>query len=109
MKLSKNLPSRRRDTLCGQTDRRTGHEANSPFRKFANAPLKCCTGKKISLCSQIHTKQLNKPCGQKVTFLDVKRGETYNNNLIQVVKPKSHTIFKLEQTHTVGTVPVYHT
>ena len=52
MKLSKNLPSRRRDTLCGQTDRRTGHEANSPFRKFANAPLKCCTGKKdLSLFS----------------------------------------------------------
>ena len=32
----------------------------------------------IAVCSQIHTKHINTPCGQKVEFVNVKPGGTYN-------------------------------
>jgi hypothetical protein len=34
----------------------------------------------IALCSEIHTKQINTLCGQKVEFVNVKPGGTYSNH-----------------------------
>jgi hypothetical protein len=34
----------------------------------------------IAVCSQIHTKHINALCGQKVEFLYVKAGGTYNKS-----------------------------
>jgi len=34
----------------------------------------------IAVCSQIHTKQINRICGQNVELLDVKPGGTYYNH-----------------------------
>jgi hypothetical protein len=31
----------------------------------------------IAVCSEIHTKQINTPCGQNVELLNVKPGGTY--------------------------------
>ena len=33
----------------------------------------------IAACSQIHTKLINKLCGQNVEFLNVKHGGMYSN------------------------------
>jgi len=35
----------------------------------------------ITICSQIHTKHINKLCGQNVELLNVKPGGTYSNHL----------------------------
>jgi hypothetical protein len=35
----------------------------------------------IAVCSQIHTKHINTPCGQNVVFVDVKPGGTYSDHL----------------------------
>ena len=34
----------------------------------------------IAVCSQIHTKPINTPCGQNVELLDVKPGGNYNDH-----------------------------
>jgi hypothetical protein len=34
----------------------------------------------IVVCSQIHTKHINTPCGQNVELLNVKPGGTYSNH-----------------------------
>ena len=35
----------------------------------------------IAVCSQIHTKHINIPCGQNVELLNFKPGGTYSNHL----------------------------
>ena len=34
----------------------------------------------IAVCFEIHTKHINKLCGQNVEFLNVKPGDTYSNH-----------------------------
>jgi len=34
----------------------------------------------IAVCSQIHTKDINKLCGQNVEFVNVKPGGTYSDH-----------------------------
>jgi len=34
----------------------------------------------MAICSQIHTKHVNKLCGQNVQLLNVKLGGTYSNH-----------------------------
>jgi len=50
----------------------------------------------IAVCSQIHTKHINTPCGQNVELLYVKRGGTYCNHWLGfIILPA-----KAQQTHT---------
>ena len=35
----------------------------------------------MAVCSQIHTKHINTPCGQNVELLNVKPGGTYSDRL----------------------------
>jgi len=34
----------------------------------------------MAVCSEIHTKHINTPCGQSVEFVDVKPGGTYSDH-----------------------------
>jgi hypothetical protein len=34
----------------------------------------------IAVCSQIHTKHINTPCGQNAEFVNLKSGGTYSNH-----------------------------
>jgi hypothetical protein len=34
----------------------------------------------IAVCSEIHTKHINRLCGQKVEFVNIKPGGTYSNH-----------------------------
>jgi hypothetical protein len=36
----------------------------------------------IALCSEIHTKHINTPCGQNDELLNVKPGGTYSNHWV---------------------------
>jgi len=39
-------------------------------------------GKKIAVCSEIHTKHINTLCGQNVELLNVKTGGTYSDHWV---------------------------
>ena len=39
-------------------------------------------GEIIAVCSQIHTKHINTPCGKNAELLKVKRGGTYSDQLV---------------------------
>jgi len=38
----------------------------------------------MAVCSQIHTKHINKLCGQNAELFNVKSGGTYNNQWAQI-------------------------
>ena len=40
----------------------------------------------MAVCSQIHTKHINKVCGQKVELLNVKNGGTYSDHWAKSLK-----------------------
>ena len=54
----------------------------------------------MAVCSQIHTKHINKLCGQNVEFLNVKPGGTYSDHCKQLLSMLQVVNFTLPvQTH----------